>query len=808
MNIFTTKLISMQEEISIKTPAESAFGVNEAVHANALSAIQLSVKARSLYCYISRNRIIGLVPDMGFAREGQETKQISLNSEKNIMLYPESYSAFILYNILTKLINGSVMILGDPGTGKTSMAMMMGLAAGREYDQLKKEVVHGQPQLTISDLFGNLDLAEYQKGIVKAIFSERITNQQADLIIDEINRIPTKTQSAILSLLAEKYVELFGEVMDVKDRAVFATMNDKNGGGTYELIHALLDRFEISVMAYPRNYIYTGITTPDNTAQFPEESIFKADELSVVRKQIDGLGVSQDAQRRLNYFLSLLNAAENAASKPEHGYKANLSGSGVKSSSVFNSKGHDDPKTTLSALIEGTVSDRFLRSVLHYAKALAWFRGKVQCDTEDIAAVIIPASLHRFTPSPHFEKIDLIYKYDAWERSRYLWQQAMEKYDERFPGKQERVSEMNSVQHYFSDDHYEQASGYDNYWDLRDAVEELPGLGEKLAVIYKSMEEFAKGLLEGSEGLEELLAMKLLFYEIYGQVLDGKGLMPITPEETTTASLIKEKIVQKTSPAAVTNNIDSTTYSVGMKYVRLPGGDNIPLGSTEFSENPPHIVSLSPFSISETCVTQAMYEQVMGINPSGFTITNDKIIAAGITDTGSHPVEQVNWAEANAYAQKLSLLATDIDVKVKKEIKDLSPEDYNKYTIWHPNARLFRLPTEAEWEYAAQDEGDESWSARNSGSRTHSVAEGKANNIGLKMRGNVCQWCADVWNRDYWKTASGKDPVNMSPGGARVIRGGSWYFSRDSHFRAACRYYVDSDDRSCYLGFRLVRTGE
>ncbi|HCY37318.1 MAG TPA: hypothetical protein DHV24_09300 [Candidatus Margulisbacteria bacterium] len=384
----------------------------------------------------------------------------------------------------------------------------------------------------------------------------------------------------------------------------------------------------------------------------------------------------------------------------------------------------------------------------------------------------------------------------------------MEKYDERFPGKQERVSEMNSVQHYFSDDHYEQASGYDNYWDLRDAVEELPGLGEKLAVIYKSMEEFAKGLLEGSEGLEELLAMKLLFYEIYGQVLDGKGLMPITPEETTTASLIKEKIVQKTSPAAVTNNIDSTTDSVGMKYVRLPGGDNIPLGSAEFSENPPHIVSLLPFSISETCVTQAMYEQVMGINPSGFTITNDKIIAAGITDTGSHPVEQVNWAEANAYAQKLSLLATDIDVKVKKEIKDLSPEDYNKYTIWHPNARLFRLPTEAEWEYAAQDEGDESWSARNSGSRTHSVAEGKANNIGLKMRGNVCQWCADVWNRDYWKTASGKDPVNMSPGGARVIRGGSWYFSRDSHFRAACRYYVDSDDRSCYLGFRLVRTGE
>lgn len=394
----------------------------------ALPNVDLPKKARELYKYIARERMIGLVPDIGFDREGQEAREVGLPSGKAIQLQPESYSSFILFSILTKLTKGSLLYLGDPGLGKTSMAMMMGLATGRDYGQLKKEVVHGQPQLTVSDLFGNLDLAAYKDGIVKAIFHERITNSEADLIIDEINRIPTKTQSAILNVLAEKYVELFGQVIDVGDRSIFATMNDKNGGGTYELIDALKDRFDAAIMAFPRNYVDSGIQTPDNTAPFPKEIQMNHGELKTVGAQIEQLPLSKDAEQRLKYFISILNPAENASKLPEHGYKANVAGSGVKSSSVFNSQGHDDPKTYAGALIEGTVSDRFLRSVLRYAKALAWFRGKPQVDTEDIATVVIPASMHRFKASPHFEKLDILYKYDAWERSRQLWTMAMEKY--------------------------------------------------------------------------------------------------------------------------------------------------------------------------------------------------------------------------------------------------------------------------------------------------------------------------------------------------------------------------------------------
>ncbi|MEK6558014.1 MAG: MoxR family ATPase [Candidatus Margulisiibacteriota bacterium] len=267
-----TKLISLTHDTKTEsTSGENVFGVPTEVHDRALSTMELSAKARRLYGYIALERMVGLVPDIGFDREGQETREVSLPSGKAIRLQPESYSSFILFSILTKLTKGSLLYLGDPGLGKTSMAMMMGLATGRDYGQLKKEVVHGQPQLTVSDLFGNLDLAEYQKGVIKAIFHERITNVEADLIIDEINRIPTKTQSAILNVLAEKYVELFGEVMDVGDRSVFATMNDKNGGGTYELIDALKDRFDAAIMAFPRNYVASGIQTPDNTAPFPKK---------------------------------------------------------------------------------------------------------------------------------------------------------------------------------------------------------------------------------------------------------------------------------------------------------------------------------------------------------------------------------------------------------------------------------------------------------------------------------------------------------------------------------------------------------
>ncbi|MEK6558013.1 MAG: SUMF1/EgtB/PvdO family nonheme iron enzyme [Candidatus Margulisiibacteriota bacterium] len=535
--------------------------------------------------------------------------------------------------------------------------------------------------------------------------------------------------------------------------------------------------------------------------------------------------MSKDAERRLKYFISILNPAENASKLPEHGYKANVAGSGIKSSSVFNSSGHDDPKTYTGALIEGTVSDRFLRSVLRYAKALAWFRGKPQVDTEDIATVVIPASMHRFKASPHFEKLDILYKYDAWERSRQLWTMAMEKYATKHTDRPETVSEHQAVPAYFVDKDYADAQAHENYDDLRDTVDSITGSGAKLATIVKTMEHFASTHLEGSEGLEELLAMKLLFFEIYGQVLDGK--IETAPKPIGVSATVAEK-VKPTSTVQPAGTTSTNVDPAGMSYIALSGGASIAMGSTSDNDNPPHTVSLRPFQMAKYLVTQEQYEKIMGNNPSYFQLSNDdakeKLKQAGITDTSQHPVEQVSYEEGYAYAQKLSLMDPAIPETIKSQFRTLSAPAYADYVIANPGKGLYRPATDSEREYATQGGattkyfwGDDftkvkeyGWTAVDSdaGGITHPVGKKKANAFGLfDVIGNVWTGTHDWYKDSFYESGKHYDnPIGPATGTSRGLRGGSWNYDNADFFRSAYRFYDDPSFRDCFVGLRLVRT--
>jgi MoxR-like ATPase len=487
--------------------------------------MDLPKRARDLYEYIATKRLVGLVPDIGFTREGQTVKSITLPNSDVLRIFPESYNAMILYSILNKLVKGSLVYMGDPGLGKTTAATIMGLCTGRTYNEVKIEVVHGHPQLTVSDLYGRLSIVAYKKGKVRVMWHPRMKNKKADLIIDEINRIPTKTQSTLLSLLAERYVEVCGKICNVNLRAVFATMNDRNGGGTYELMHALRDRFNIAVIAYPRNHMYT-LDLPENTDPIPEGYQFKEEELPAIREQITKIPISDDAKRRLQFFMSMVNPAEAASHDPEHASKANLSGSNVKTAYLFNAKDnknntvHDDAKEYPGAWFEGTLSDRFIPSVFSFAKALAWFRGKKQADTEDVAVVVRAALLHKVIPTDHMMKVDLSYKFDAWARCRAMWEKAMEKFNQKhgdtYP---ETHTALPKVPAFYSEEQYNQAKSYKDIWALQKAVSQLPTPQQKLACITKSMQEYANSYKDGSAGLDELLAMRLVFQEVYSEVL-------------------------------------------------------------------------------------------------------------------------------------------------------------------------------------------------------------------------------------------------------------------------------------------------
>jgi formylglycine-generating enzyme required for sulfatase activity len=178
-----------------------------------------------------------------------------------------------------------------------------------------------------------------------------------------------------------------------------------------------------------------------------------------------------------------------------------------------------------------------------------------------------------------------------------------------------------------------------------------------------------------------------------------------------------------------------------------------------------------------TEVTQAQYEAVMGTNPSRFK---------GPTN----PVERVSWDDAVLFCRELS----------------------------EKTRKAFRLPTEAEWEYACRagsktrfSFGDSdsvfsyAWFGSNSGGKTNPVGCTKPNAWGLyDMHGNVSEWCAD-WYGSYSSGAS-TDPQGAGSGGDRVVRGGSWLDDDSVYFRCAVRYNLAPSFRSHDVGFRCAMT--
>ncbi len=219
-------------------------------------------------------------------------------------------------------------------------------------------------------------------------------------------------------------------------------------------------------------------------------------------------------------------------------------------------------------------------------------------------------------------------------------------------------------------------------------------------------------------------------------------------------------------------------------------------GGEEDDEIPIHQVTLSSFSIGKYEVTQKQWKEVMGDNPSNFKSDN-------------LPVEQVSWNDCVEFCNKLSQ-KEGLTPSYNGNGADISCE-------W--NANGYRLPTEAEWEYAAKggnqsgsynysgsdDLGSVAWFADNASSTTHQVGQKQANELGLyDMSGNVWEWCWDWYDESYYNKNHASNPRGADMGSYRVLRGGSWGFSVNL-CRISYRSGSGPDGRFSYNGFRLVR---
>ena len=251
-------------------------------------------------------------------------------------------------------------------------------------------------------------------------------------------------------------------------------------------------------------------------------------------------------------------------------------------------------------------------------------------------------------------------------------------------------------------------------------------------------------------------------------------------------SVISQPIVaQQPMDQTPVTNVDNISIPVkdgiSIDMVRVEAG-TFTMGATPEmgdpfdADKPAHRVTLTnDYYIGKYEVTQALWKAVMGNNPSNFKGDN-------------LPVEQVSWYDCQDFFSKL-----------------------NRIT-----GKTFRLPTEAEWEYAARGGNksrgyqysgsnntlDVAWFRDNSGSNTHAVGTKQPNELGIyDMSGNVGEWCQD-WHGLY-NSSSQVNPTGANSGPYRVFRGGGWFYVAWS-CRSSFRYIYEPDDRDTTLGLRLV----
>ncbi|MCL2809623.1 MAG: formylglycine-generating enzyme family protein [Treponema sp.] len=275
----------------------------------------------------------------------------------------------------------------------------------------------------------------------------------------------------------------------------------------------------------------------------------------------------------------------------------------------------------------------------------------------------------------------------------------------------------------------------------------------------------------------------------------------------------------------ITITITGSNVQLKMKYIT---GGTFTMGSPDDvatvwsdswfnNELPRRQVTLTGFYMGIFQVTQEQYEAVMGYNPSYFTTAKGRPPATGETDT-KRPVETVTWFDAVEFCNKLSILA---NLTPYYTIEDRVPATPNEYPITsatvtvNSSANGYRLPTEAQWEYACRAgtstwfntgntiTNNTGWYWDNSESRTREVGKKPANAWGLfDTHGNVWEWCWD-WYGVYPSDAE-TNPVGPASGADRVIRGGGWG-DVSVNVRSAVRLIYDPDGRSSIIGFRLVR---
>ena len=338
-------------------------------------------------------------------------------------------------------------------------------------------------------------------------------------------------------------------------------------------------------------------------------------------------------------------------------------------------------------------------------------------------------------------------------------------------------------------------SNYDRQADSDSDENVLSKMKDKYNAVLSSITDITVDLT--GEGVSKSTAPDEDGYYIFSDLLPGNYTVSVSSADYTFKEVAKIiAIIDKDIYGVdfISDEVDGTSSDLiipgGIVMVPIPDG-TFQMG--EFGTAiPVHQVTINSFQISKTEITQGQYEIIVGSNPSQFQGNNN------------HPVEYITWYDAVSYCNKLSV-AVGLEPCYDSNTWDC---DFSK--------NGFRLPTEAEWEYAcrALTTGQfytgssksafekAAWYGANSANTTHPVGEKQANEFGLfDMHGNVFEWCNDWF--DVYTSDNQYNPIGPSTGSSRINRGGD-YKDADFYCRSSSRGIASPNYKYSNSGFRVV----
>ncbi len=416
--------------------------------------VALDEKLRQAYFWITNHGILSPFYDIEYQNGPSQTYTFGDQKVPVTLPSDQSYSSYVLLPLLNLATRRRCLLVGGPGRGKTAIAILMGILGGYGLRDIRRGIQHGQPQMTISDLLGN----PLPSTLVSATSMDEVKiawRQWLGMrvkIIDEYNRIPTRTQSALLTVMADNYAELYDQIYECPEAAWYLTANDDAGGGTYQVIEALRDRIDVVVKALHFNTRFLGELVvrieegirPEELV--PDQIIFTPEEIERMGREIRRVELPQGLRRRLEFFASHFEFFEPGARQLEYMTKDTVKLADLDFHTLDSKQSGKDAVSDLGSQTRNGLSVRAMMTSIIFVKAMAYFRGAHVVSFEDMRQML-PFVLHdklvQNPDSPFFEQANnAALRSDRVSWIRSLFDQSCREYERLDLDRDDPVGQM------------------------------------------------------------------------------------------------------------------------------------------------------------------------------------------------------------------------------------------------------------------------------------------------------------------------------------------------------------------------------